>query len=336
MSPHPHPLVDQDSKNELIMKKQIRQSTSKILQRPSQFQGYDNKSKQQQTNARIKEKLEFALGHKQPPIAARRTKQGSETETGFEKTFRSNFSEDKRLTEYEAEFEALHHESEYESVESKNITLNKQNTRYFGPVSMGHMTKNYLEPKNSAKTTFHSSNTARDTLAKKPHNDSICLGREPDVTPSQNIRLMKRLTNTIDRKIRQITPALPDLEVIKPAQNINNYQTQQKLKEKENVPQRVRKCPDPTLYEDIIEASTEKEGTTHFNQKKTAKSISPEPNPDVRTPFENLQNCLFSFFTAVMPWCMMKKVYWKRDKRSEELYERTARMNAKNRKISKS
>ena len=322
----PHPLVDQDSKIELIMKKQIRQSTSKILQRPSQFQGYDNTNRQVDTNAKIKEKLEYALGHKQQPVPARRVKQYSDV--GFEKTFRSNFKEEKRLTEYEEQFEALHHESEYESVE------NKPNKKHFGPVSMGNTTKNYPEPKNSAKTIFHSSNAARDSLAKKPQIDTICLGKEPDVVPSQNLRLMKRLTNTIDRKIRQMTPSLPDLEIVKPSSNMTNYATQKKLKEKENVPERLRKCPDPTLYEDIIETSTEKDSVMHFNEKTTAKSSSPEPDPDVRTPFENLQNCLFSFFTAVVPWCMMKKVYWKRDKRSEELYERTARMNAKNRKIS--
>jgi len=319
----PHPLVDQDSKTELIMKKQIRQSTSKILQRPSQFQGYDNKA---DTNARIKEKLEFALGHKQQPVPARRVKQYSDV--GFEKTFQSNFKEEKRLTEYEKQFEALHNESEYECVEDRPTK------KYFGPVSMGATTKKYLEPKNSAKTIFHSSNAARDSLAKKPQIDSICLGKEPDVAPSQNLRLMKRLTNTIDRKIKQMTPSLPDLEIVKPSSNLSNFENQKKLKEKENVPHRVRKCPDPTLYEDIIETSTEKYGGMHFNEKTAAKSSSPEPNPDVRTPFENLQNCLFSFFTKIVPWCMMKRVYWKRDKKSEELYERTARMNAKNRKIS--
>jgi len=168
---------------------------------------------------------------------------------------------------------------------------------------------------------------ARDTLAKKPQNDKICLGKEPDVTPSQNLRLMKRLTNTIDRKIRQITPSMPDLEVVKQTNDTANYQ--QKLKSKEKLAPRVRKCPDPTLYEDIIESSS-----MHLNEKPTAKSTTPELNPDIRTPFENVQKSLFSFFTAVVPWCLMKRVYWKRDKRSEELYERTTRMNAKNRKIS--
>jgi len=171
-------------------------------------------------------------------------------------------------------------------------------------------------------------------LPKSPRLIPSVLVKNLMFAPSQNLRLMKRLTNTIDRKIRQMTPSLPDLEIVKPSSNMTNYANQQKLKEKEHVPGRVRKCPDPTLYEDIIETSTEKDSVMHFNEKTTAKSSSPEPDPDVRTPFENLQNCLFSFFTAVVPWCMMKKVYWKRDKRSEELYERTARMNAKNRKIS--
>lgn len=333
----PHPLVDQDSKNELIMKKQIRQSTSKILQRPSQFQGYENKPQQLDTNARIKEKLEYALGYKQPPIAARRTKQYSET--GFEKTFRSNFKETKRLTEYEEQFEALHHEIEYECIENKTKPLVTSKAKSFGPVSIGKMTPAYLEPKHATKSFSHSSNSARDNLANKNQNSTICLGKEPDVTPSQNFRFMKRFTDTIDRKMRQMTPALPDLEVVKQTNEKPDYRIQQNLKTKEKVPQRLRKCPDPNLYEDILECTNtnQKSDQIHLpaNPVLTAQSNSPEPNQDTRTPFQNVQNCLFSMFTAMVPWCLMKKVYWKRDKRSEELYERTTRMNAKNRKMSK-
>jgi len=339
----PHPLVDQDSKNELIIKKQIRQSTSKILQRPSQFSGYDNKPRQLETNARIKEKLEHALGHKQPPIAQRRAKQDSVT--GFDKTFQSNFKEDKRLTEYEEQFAALHHESEYECVDNKNNSESTNKPNCFKPVSMGNTTRGYLEPKHLAKTQSHSSNSARDILAKKAQTETICLGKEPDVNQSQNLRLMQRLTNTIDRKLRQLTPALPDLEVVKrtngAANTSSNFQIQQKLKSDTKVPQRIRKCPDPTLYEDIIESSTDNnDNPKHLNDEghrrstTGGKSSSPEPNPDIRTPFENAQNCLFSMFTAVVPWCLMKKVYWKRDRRSEELYERTTRLNAKSRKMS--
>ena len=37
------PIVDENLKSDLIMSKQIRQATSKILQRPSQFNGYKSK-----------------------------------------------------------------------------------------------------------------------------------------------------------------------------------------------------------------------------------------------------------------------------------------------------
>ena len=46
------PIVDENLKNDLIMSKQIRQATSKILQRPSQFNGY--KSKQTRLNIQFK------------------------------------------------------------------------------------------------------------------------------------------------------------------------------------------------------------------------------------------------------------------------------------------
>jgi len=334
----PHPLVDQDSKQELIMAKQIRQSTCKILQRPSQFQGYENKNKQSQMNSKIKERLEYALGHKQQATFHRKPKQTEEVENKFENTFQSNFKENKRLTDYENQFEALHHEVEYEYAENKTKPMA---TKSFGPVSLDKVTHKYLEPTHSTKTFSYSSNSARDTLAKKSQGDNICLGKEPDVTPAQNMKLIKRFTNTIDRKMKQMTPAMPDLEIVRPPSEISQYNIQEKIKKKESVSHRVRKCPDPNLYEDILESNENyKSNSMHLHENITkkfatsAQSSSPEPNPDIRTPFQNLQNSLFSMFTAIVPWCMMKKVYWKRDKRSEELYERTSRLNAKNKKIS--
>jgi len=331
----PHPLVDQDTKRELIVAKQIRQSTCKILQRPSQFQGYENKNNQIKMNSKIKERLEQALRHKQPATFHQKSKQKEEIENNFENTFQSNFKENKRLTEYETQFEALHHEAEYESVEDKIKPKS-----FAGHVSMGKMNPNYLEPKHTTKTFSYSSNSARDTLGKKKIQvDGICLGKEPDVTPAQNMNLIKRFTNTIDRKMKQMTPALPDLEIVRPPSEISNIQ--EKFKKKESFPQRIRKCPDPNLYEDILECNESNSMSLHLNDNITKncqtppQSTSPEPNQDVRTPFKNLQNCLFSMFTAIVPWCMMKKVYWKRDKRSEDLYERTSRLNAKNKKMSK-
>ena len=50
-----------------------------------------------------------------------------------------------------------------------------------------------------------------------------------------------------------------------------------------------------------------------------------------KKPFESFQNCLFTTFTACVPWCMMKQVYWKKDRKSEELFTITARRNSRSR-----
>ena len=50
-----------------------------------------------------------------------------------------------------------------------------------------------------------------------------------------------------------------------------------------------------------------------------------------KKPFESFQNCLFATFTACVPWCMMKQVYWKKDRKSEELFTITARRNSRTR-----
>jgi len=325
----PHPLVDQNAKNELIVKKQIRQSTSKILQRPSQFDGYDNRQKQLETNVKIKEKLEKVIGNGnyKPSTPSRRKRPGSET--GFDQTFQSNFKEEKRLTEYEEQFEALHKEIEYEAIEKKNIK--SKPLKKFGPVSIGNLASNYPEPKQGSKLFSQSSNSARDNLAGNKIQNDFVLGREPDVPTGHNMRLISRLTNTIDRKLRQMTPALPDLELVKPKNdNPKTIEAKPPLK----VPARTRKCPDPTLYEDVLEVK-HLGGRELPNLNRSSKNCSPEKekDPHIRTPFENLQRRLFSLFTTLVPWSCMKRVYWKRDRKSEALYERTTRMNAKSRKL---
>ena len=75
-----------------------------------------------------------------------------------------------------------------------------------------------------------------------------------------------------------------------------------------------------TLAENLEEAkaTTEKE-----HQKQKVKGP--------QKPFESFQNCLFTTFTACVPWCMMKQVYWKKDRKSEELFTITARRNSRTR-----
>ena len=93
------PVVDEKAKEHLIMCKNIRQATSKILQRPSYFQ--DCKTRPDQLQPKLGE------------IVVRKTesaksKSDSTLEINFQIAFRSNVTSNKSYSEYEYEFEKLH------------------------------------------------------------------------------------------------------------------------------------------------------------------------------------------------------------------------------------
>ena len=93
------PVVDEKAKDHLIMCKNIRQATSKILQRPSYFQ--DSKPRSDQ--------LEPKLGEMRKTESARsKSVKDSTLERKFEFAFRSNVTSNKSYSEYEYEFEKLH------------------------------------------------------------------------------------------------------------------------------------------------------------------------------------------------------------------------------------
>ena len=88
------PVVDEKAKEHLIMCKNIRQATSKILQRPSYFQGSRTRPKSGEIR-------------KTEPARPKSVKD-STLERNFEFAFRSNVTSNKSYSEYEYEFEKLH------------------------------------------------------------------------------------------------------------------------------------------------------------------------------------------------------------------------------------
>ena len=48
-----------------------------------------------------------------------------------------------------------------------------------------------------------------------------------------------------------------------------------------------------------------------------------------KRPFESFQNCLFTLYTACVPWSCMRRVYWKQNQRSEEIFTKTSRRNSR-------
>ena len=100
-------LVDEQTKEHLIMCKNIRQATSKILQRPSYFQECKTRPK---------------LGEirNTEPVRSKSVKENT-LERNFEFAFRSNITSNKTYSEYEIEFEKLHKNQQknnfYEEIE---------------------------------------------------------------------------------------------------------------------------------------------------------------------------------------------------------------------------
>ena len=91
------PVVDEKAKDHLIMCKNIRQATSKILQRPSYFQ--DGKPR---TDQLVPKSGEIRKTERSKSV------KDSTLERNFEFAFRSNVTSNKSYSEYEFEFEKLH------------------------------------------------------------------------------------------------------------------------------------------------------------------------------------------------------------------------------------
>ena len=96
MSP---PVVDEKAKEHLILCKNIRQATSKILQRPSYFQGSRTRLDQLKPKSGEKRKTESTRP---------KSVKDSTLERNFEFALRSNVNSNKSYSEYEYEFEKLH------------------------------------------------------------------------------------------------------------------------------------------------------------------------------------------------------------------------------------
>ena len=128
------PTVDGNLKSDLIMSKHIRQATSKILQRPSQFNGFSfSEHKQFRLNplefklfimpiTSFRNKLETALNHtsSQKPALPEKTKISLKLseDSFFDKTFSSNIKAQSRLSDYEYAFDKLHNQTNlYEEID---------------------------------------------------------------------------------------------------------------------------------------------------------------------------------------------------------------------------
>jgi len=398
--------VDQDLKNELILKKEIRQSTTQMLRRPSYFQkeGVSPTLLTALLRQREEGKLEASALHTWVER--------------FEKDFTECQRKSGELSEesVEAQFQALHAElmGIYESAGLNNGNVAKPKTAAptrdykqqldellslptHQPLDSSpakHKLKlRRAQTNNKGKdkvgveastpklgSRFQASNATRDLITKtcaqptnqktiqprtKPANTDFRLGKEPDVvavtqgdtcraelsSPKSFARpdFVRKITDSLER--RNNKPSLRET-----VGKNEEFSLQAKAPRRQKHREKDR-APNPFAdYEEFYVATTTSSTTTSSaapigvnatttrfipDASSTTASADDWSEPDLSTlkskkkstgpkaPFEKFQNCLFSTFTMCAPWCIMKKVYWKRDTTSEEIFAVNVRRNSR-------
>ena len=126
-----------------------------------------------------------------------------------------------------------------------------------------------------------SSNFARDKKMNK-EKDLFSLGEEPTVD-HRKICTMNKI-------------------------NVGSL-TRNKQNRKNNILVKQRKCPDESLYEDLVEnVRVQSENRDSSKEERCSDSNSEDLNDS--KPFRRLESCLFSCFTSCAPWCLMRRIYW--------------------------
>ena len=226
--------VDLDTKENLVVQKNIRQSTSKILQRPSAFQSPRNSQ-----SLITKEKtLIDELKAKQRERISDEDRYSDLFDQQFQESFRQSTFHQQDI---ESQFEAIQGEFKSELTQNLKPSLKK--------LSNDSKISQILIPPLRKKNYF-SSNLARDRKLKPPNKHTTATTR-----------------------------------VIEPLSN---------------------------LYEDISDfrnspVESKVEGLTANIEEQCKHDRKSTKNQ----PFMALQNCLFSVFTKCVPWCIMRKIYWK-------------------------
>ena len=130
-----------------------------------------------------------------------------------------------------------------------------------------------------------SSNFARDKKMNKV-KDLLSLGEEPTVD--------HRKTFTMDKL------------------NMGSV-TSNKHQRKSNNLVKQRKCPDESLYEDLVE-NVRVEPEIILDNSNQERCSDPSQDLNESKPFHRLESCLFSCFTSCLPWCLMRRIYWNNKK----------------------
>ena len=190
-----------------------------------------------------------------------------------------------------------------------------------------------MSPKMDCNT--RSTNTARESSClqkqvsvemKDKRNNSLVLRKDAEVCANQSfltIAIKPSQQNEYEdirvfqkRKKKKKAPEdnrSKEIEVER-TQPVESHIAIRELKEQPEVSKVKNPTCSPSPRARKVKDNCLTEEKTHSKEKK---------------PFESFQNCLFSLYTACVPWSCVRRVYWKRDQRSEEVFTKTARRNSR-------
>ena len=191
-------------------------------------------------------------------------------------------------------------------------------------------------------TTIVSTNAAREWAFKQKENSPrnkkkvFHLGIDPDVIkPSENILTLQK------QKIPQLNE-YEDIRVFqkrKKKKKNSNVDTSESVDQKSDfhnkeTAKRDEAIPivtvniDSTLNEDhsILSSNDVANGSNSLKKTVNTREIKSD---EEKKPFESFQNCLFTIFTSCVPWSCMRRVYWRKEHRSEDIFTKTSRRNSR-------
>ena len=183
----------------------------------------------------------------------------------------------------------------------------------------------------STNTVRESSSRSQKQVSeemKDKRNNSLVLSKDAEVCANQSfltiaikpsqqneyedIRVFqKRKKKKKDPKVNCTSNKI-ELERIKPVKSC--------LAVKDTIEKTVNPLAAEIQTESPVLRTKKKQNTYEMGEKNQSKE---------KRPFESFQNCLFSLYTACVPWSCVRRVYWKQDHRSEDIFTKTSRRNSR-------
>ena len=191
-------------------------------------------------------------------------------------------------------------------------------------------------------TTIVSTNAAREFRQKEnsPRNKKkgFNLGIEPDVIkPSENILTVQKQKfpqsneyediRVFQKRKKKKKNSNVDLDTFESVDQKSNFHNKEETNRCEAIP---IGSVNIASNEDHSNLNSNEIAKVSNSRKKTINTRDVKSKSDEeKKPFESFQNCLFTIFTSCVPWSCMRRVYWRKEHKSEDIFTKTSRRNSR-------